>query len=195
ARGSLRIYNHDGALAATIQLPVRASALRSRGTRLVAMPSDFAAHPSPALVDLQHARLVTNLDGHAGFVFSARWIDDRLLTTAGDGVLRMWDGSDGRLLQTFRVYAGYLADATMSADGRLLIAGGADGVMRFWDIATGRLLWQLQAHDAALVGIQLDGNDIVTRGFSGDLARWHIPSTEHVIATCGAQSSCASPSP
>ena len=36
----------------------------------------------------------------------------------------------------------------------------------------------------------IDGADIVTRGFSGDIARWSLPEPEPVIATCDHGSRC-----
>jgi WD40 repeat protein len=73
-----------------------------------------------------------------------------------------------------------LADATLSPDGLLIMAGGGDGVLRFWDPTSGRLLWALQAHKSHLIGIHVEGGDIVTRGFAGELSRWtrcRTPST------------------
>jgi hypothetical protein len=73
----------------------------------------------------------------------------------------------------------------------LVIAGGADGLLWFWDAATGRLLWTLQAHKSQLIGVHVEGRDIVTRGFRGDLSRWTLPNAEQVIAACDGQERCA----
>lgn len=40
---------------------------------------------------------------HEGFITCVRWVsNDRLLSAAGDGTLRLWDARVGRLLDTFR---------------------------------------------------------------------------------------------
>ena len=40
-------------------------------------------------------------------------------------------------------------------------------------------------------GIRVDGDDIVTRGFSGDISRWKLPKPEQVIEACGDRDRCA----
>jgi hypothetical protein len=71
------------------------------------------------------------------------------------------------------------------------MAGGVDGLLRFWDAASGRLLWALQAHKSQLIGVHVEGRDIVTRGFGGELSRWTLPRSEQVIEACGDHERCA----
>jgi len=114
----------------------------------------------------------------------------QILTTGGDGTARLWDGSTGQLRQSYQGGSRFLADATLTPDG-LVVAGGADGLVRFWDAASGRLLWALQAHKSRLIGIHIEGGDIVTRGFSGELSRWTLPKADQVIAACDGRERCA----
>jgi hypothetical protein len=37
-----------------------------------------------------------------------------------------------------------------------------------------------------VIGIHFEGDDRVTRGFGGDVARWTLPKPEQVIAACDA---------
>ena len=120
--------------------------------------------------------MIAQLAGHVGQVLSARWVaGDRILTAGGDGTARLWDGATGQLRQVYRGSSRFLADATL-APGGFVMAGGADGLLRFWDPASGQLLWTLQVDKSPLVAIHVDGDDIVTRGFSGELSRWTLPS-------------------
>jgi WD40 repeat protein len=84
-----------------------------------------------------------------------------------------------------------LADATLSPDGALVTAGDADGLLRFWDAASARPLWTLRAHRSLLVGIRIEGDTLVTRGFAGDVARWSLPTPAAVIEACGPASDVA----
>ncbi len=102
------------------------------------------------------------------------------MTAGADGAARLWDGSTGQLLQTYRGSSRSLADATLTADGSMVVAGDSDGLLRFWDV-TGPPLWKLQVHKSHVVGIHLEGDDIVTRGVGGDVSRWTIPRAEWVI--------------
>jgi WD40 repeat protein/serine/threonine protein kinase len=185
ARSRLRAYDPNrGAVLADLAVPTRVRLLRPSpdGLTLITIPSFTGKAAPPLLWDLARYRLVTPLEGHVGFVYSARFVSGgREVVTAGaDGAARRWDGHTGRLRQTYRGGSRFLADATLTADGSMVVAGDADGVLRFWD-ATGHPLWKLQAHKSHVVGIHLEGDDIVTRGFGGDVSRWTLPRSEWVI--------------
>jgi WD40 repeat protein/tRNA A-37 threonylcarbamoyl transferase component Bud32 len=210
ARRRLRVFEPGGDTLADFELPVRAMSLRAEGARLVAIPIYTGNAAPPLLVDLEHYRVLAQLEGHVGWVYSARWVaGDQILTAGGDATVRLWDGATGRLRQIYRGGSRLLADATLmpeipaargqsssspgspSTTGGLVIAGDGDGVLRFWDATTGRPLWLLQAHKSLLVGLHIEGDDIVTRGFTGELSRWTLPSSEQVIRACGGREHCA----
>jgi serine/threonine protein kinase/WD40 repeat protein len=181
ARGRLRVYHANGEIAADLAIPMRVVALRAEGDRLVTIPSYPSTGASPLLVDVERYRIVAPLEGHVGRVFSARWVaGHQLLTAGGDGTVRRWDGSTGALRQVYRGGSRFLVDAAVTVDG-FVMAGGADGLLRFWDQASGRPLWTLPAHKSMLIGIHMEGDDIVTRGFAGEVSRWRLPQPERVV--------------
>ncbi|HEU4733071.1 MAG TPA: hypothetical protein VFT22_34495 [Kofleriaceae bacterium] len=110
-------------------------------------------------------------------MFSARFIrgDREILTAGGDGVARRWDGATGRLIQRYAGSPRFLIDAALAPDGAIVVTGGGDGMLRFWDAATGAQLWALPAHRSAVAGIHFEGDELVTRGFTGEIARWRLP--------------------
>jgi WD40 repeat protein len=192
AQRRLRVYDAVGAILADLQIPTRAMSLRIDGTRLVTVPIYTGNAAPPVLLDLARYRVIAQLDGHVGRVFSARWVaGDRIVTAGGDGMARLWDGSTGRLEQVYEGSPRFLADATLSADGQLIMGGDADGMLRFWDLTSGRLLWTLQAHKSHLIGLHAEGRSIVTRGFAGEVSRWKLPESDQVIEACGGQERCA----
>jgi len=164
--------------------------LRREAGRLVALPSYISAAAPPLLIDLDHGRVIAQLEGHIGLVWSARWVSGaRILTAGADGTARMWDGTSGQLLRVYRGGSRFLADVALS-DGTL-IAGDADGLLRFWDEASGARLWTLPAHKSAVVGVHIDGEDIVTRGFAGEISRWRLPNYQQVFDACSRHAHCA----
>jgi WD40 repeat protein/serine/threonine protein kinase len=190
AQQRLRVYASGGAVLADLEIPVRVMSLQIDGTRLVAVPIYIDNAAPPLLLDVERYRVVARLEGHVGRVASARWVAGHQILTAGsDGTARLWDGSKGQLRQIYQGGAGFLADATLTPDG-LVMAGGADGLLRFWDAASGRLLWALHAHTSRLLGVHVEGRDIVTRGFGGELSRWTLPGAEQVIEACGDHERC-----
>jgi WD40 repeat protein len=187
----LRVYDPGGAVLADLELPGRVMSLRIDGTRLVTIPIYPGTATPPVLVDLEHYRVIAELVGHIGRVFSARWVaGGRIITAGSDGTARLWEGSTGRLRQTYRGSSRFLADATLAHDG-LVMAGGADGLLRFWDASTGRPLWTMLAHRSPVVGIRVERDTIVTRGFSGDISRWVLPRPVQVIEACDEHQTCA----
>lgn len=126
---------------------------------------------------------VYELNDHVGQVFSARFVDGsrEILTTGDDGAARLWDSGTGRLLSSYRSTSRFLADAAIAFDGSMIVAGGSDGAPWFWDRATTRPLWKLQAHSSHRVGVHLESDPLVTRGFGGEVARWTFPNPGRVI--------------
>ena len=104
-----------------------------------------------------------------------------ILTAGDDGVARLWDSGTGRLLNSYRSTSRFLADAAITSDGSMIVAGGSDGALWFWDRATTRPLWRLQAHGSRVVGVHLEGDELVTRGFGGEVVRWTFPNPGQVI--------------
>ncbi len=159
--------------------------------RVVALPSYSGNAAPPLLIDLERYRVIGQLEGHVGRVFSARWVSGRRIITAGaDATARLWDGTMGRLLQTYHGGSRFLADATLTSDGRV-VAGDADGLVRFWDAASGVKLWTLQAHKLAVIGVHLEDGDVVTRGFTGEISRWRLPKPDEVLDACAGHPPCA----
>ncbi|TMQ05538.1 MAG: hypothetical protein E6J90_48725 [Deltaproteobacteria bacterium] len=183
AERHLRVYAADGVALADLVLPVRIMSLERGAARLVALPTFAGEVGPPLLIDLDARRIVSRLEGHVGRVFAARWVPgERVLTAGADGTARLWDGATGRLLQTYRGGPRVLGDAVLLSG--MVIGGDADGLLRFWDAETGARLWTLPAHKSAVLGVHLEGTDIVTRGFTGEISRWQLPQSEAVIDAC-----------
>jgi hypothetical protein len=63
----------------------------------------------------------------------------------------------------------------------MVVGAGGDGLVRFWDAANERALWTMRAHEPHVVGVHYEGDDLVTRGFAGDISRWRLPKPAEVI--------------
>lgn len=195
ARRRLRLYDVVGATVGEFETRGRVATLRMSpdSRRLVTVSSFTGKVVAPELWDVEGYRAVAPLSSTGqGQVYSARFLGgDQVITACGDGAIRLWDARTGQLRQTYGGASRFLVDATFSADRTMLIGGGGDGQLRFWEVSSGRLLWKMQAHPSHLVGVHVEGDNIVTRGFSGDIARWSLPKPEQVIEACDHNARCA----
>jgi WD40 repeat protein/serine/threonine protein kinase len=196
AQRRLRVYDRGGAVLTDLETSARVRTLRMSldSRRLITVSSFTGKVAPPELWDLEHYRPIAPLAPLVGQgqVYSARFVaGGQVVTACGDGAVRLWDGATGQLRQTYHGGSRFLADVTLSPDGSLAVAGGADGVLRFWDAVSGRPLWTMPAHRSHLVGVRIEGDDIVTRGFSGDISRWKLPKSEQVIEACDGRDRCA----
>jgi WD40 repeat protein/serine/threonine protein kinase len=177
-RGRLRIHDplHNTVIT-ELDSPIRIRWLRlsADGLRLITIPP-FGTPVAPVIWDVKHYRIVASLEGHVGAVLSARFVagDRGILTAGGDGAPRLFDGTTGRLKKTYLGYDQYLLDAVLDPDGVTVVAASGDGALRFWDAASGRMLWTMRAHRQSIAGVHFEGNELVTRGSTGEVARWNV---------------------
>jgi WD40 repeat protein len=107
-----------------------------------------------------------------GGVISVAWSPEgsRLLTTATDGVARVWDARTGEALLKL---AGHEADLILSAawspDGTRILTFGQDGSAKVWDASTGEALLTFSEHNPYSASWSPDGSLIVTTDVFGDL--------------------------
>jgi len=191
----LRVYDpRRRAVLADLETPTRVMALRPSqdGLQLITLPVYSGDLGPPVLWDVERYRAIASLEGHVGRVFTARFVPGahEIVTAGGDGTVRRWDRATGQLRQTYRGSSVFLADATLTPDGSLVIAGGSDGIVWFWDAFTGRPVWTLQAHKSHVIGTQVDGDDIVTHGFAGEISRWTLPRLAGLIGACDDGADC-----
>jgi WD40 repeat protein len=195
ARRRLRVHDPSGVMLADLETQDRVAMLRmsSDGHHLVTVPDFTEKVSGPELWDMEHYRRSGLLTSPGqGQVYSARFVSmEEVITGCGDGAIRLWDARTGELRQTYRGGSRFLVDATLSADGTMLVGGGGDGKLRFWERSSGRPLWTMPAHQSHLIGVHTEGDSIVTRGFSGDIARWTLPASMQVIQACDRNARCA----
>jgi WD40 repeat protein len=97
--------------------------------------------------------------------------DGKLVTGAGDGVIRLWDPATAKEVRRLRGHEGAVLSLALSADGRTLASGGQDRTVRVWDLASGKELRRHQEHrlEVAALAISPDGKRLVSAdGSRGD---------------------------
>jgi WD40 repeat protein len=79
-----------------------------------------------------------NIEGYDKEVTAVRFLGAtaNLVTSSGDNKVRLV-GVDGKEVRVFPEVADFMESAAVSADGKLVVAGGQDSVLRVWNAADG----------------------------------------------------------
>jgi len=83
--------------------------------------------------------------------------DTRHLATVGrDGVLRIFDFKEERLVVGFKSYFGGLSCVSWSPDGKYLLTGGEDDLVSIWDFEGRRIVARCEGHQSWVTGLSFD---------------------------------------
>src|SRR5262249_42735752 len=96
-----------------------------------------------------------------------------LYSAHADGTVRSWDVETGpkRTNPTRDVW---VAHATRSPDGRLVVTAGHDGRIDIWDAATGQPLRGWVAHKSPAWLLTVTGDDLITAAGSAEIESWDL---------------------
>jgi WD40 repeat protein len=88
--------------------------------------------------DFTNGERKKNIEGYDKEVTAVRFAGatGNLLTSSGDNKVRLV-ALDGREVRIFPDVADFMQSAAVSADGKVIVAGGQDGILRVWNAADG----------------------------------------------------------
>lgn len=92
-----------------------------------------------------------------------------------DKSVRLWDGTTGKFLFTFRGHVGAVYRVVWSADARLLLSASRDSTCKVWEIRTRKLKSDLPGHsdEVYTVDWSTDGKRAVSAGKDKIVKIWH----------------------
>lgn len=77
----------------------------------------------------------------------------RLVSSADDETIRLWDTATGALQETLETYLDWIDSVTFSPDGRYIASGSDDSTVRLWDAATGALQRTFEGHSKSVQSV------------------------------------------
>ena len=108
--------------------------------------------------------------------------DGRFLTAStGEGTVRVWDASTGKVAHEFKALPGGVAQAALSHDGKLLAAAGpADDAIHIWDLEKSKELHAFSGHRSGPLSVVFsrDGKSAFTTNREGVYAILSRPAAE-----------------
>lgn len=117
-------------------------------------------------------------------VYDAVWSPDdtQLITTSGDGALRLWDGLVGRQLRELPAYESVPVHLLWQADGNQLILVLENGVILMADAEGRRITAHSAAHTAVSGAVAFSPNDsrLATGHSDGSIRIWEEGTQEPV---------------
>ncbi|KAF6266674.1 hypothetical protein COO60DRAFT_8922 [Scenedesmus sp. NREL 46B-D3] len=106
-------------------------------------------------------------------------LDQYVVTTGQDGLLRQWDVATGSLQRTLAPEAGAGEPIKLCIDpgGVVLICCHVDGCLRLYHLASGQLLWRAWGHSEMVAAAMLssDLTKLVSVGGDGCVIVWKLP--------------------
>lgn len=122
------------------------------------------------------------LQGHHGNVNAVAFSKDgaRLVSVAGQpgvsGEIRIWDPSNGNLVQSITGHRDAIYSVDISPDGNLIATGSYDQEIHLWRLADGVKLQTLHGHNGAVYDLAFRPDGKVLASASGDrtLKLWDV---------------------
>jgi WD40 repeat protein len=104
--------------------------------------------------------------------------DGKLAATCGmDHLIKVWDTSDGRLVQQLAGGANVMWHAEFSADSTLLVGNGHDGHAFVWDLTSGAVICDVDHGEPVWTAhFSPDASRFVTVGITGSVKVWDTPT-------------------
>lgn len=140
--------------------------------------------------DLQSPTPAVELTGLLGRVNALAFVPAKPILLAGDGdaatdgMVRQWRVPDGTLVASWPAHGDSVLAMEASADGKLLVTGGADKLVKVWDRETGTPLATLEGHTTQVtaLAINADATRLASGGADKDVKVWDLKTKEKVGA-------------
>jgi F-box and WD-40 domain protein 1/11 len=123
-----------------------------------------------------------DLTGHRGPVNAVQLRGNYLVSASGDGVARLWDLTQMKLIKEFSPKERGLAAVEFSEDMRYVLAGGNDNITYKFDTQTGAEVMQFTGHSQLVRSLWLDSanNRVVSGSYDLDLRVYDFVTGEEL---------------
>ncbi len=129
---------------------------------------------------------IATLEEHKNEVYSIAFSPDGSTLASGslDGLVKLWDVSTRRDIDTFDAHTGWVASLAFSPNGMMLASGSDDQTVKLWEVSTRRNLATFEEHWGRVVSVVFspDGSTLASGSLDGLVKLWEV-STRRNLAT------------
>ncbi|KAI6246206.1 Ribosome assembly protein 4 [Erysiphe necator] len=141
--------------------------------RLVSASDDFTMY----LWDIAKGnKPITRMVGHQKQVNHVTFSPDGLLIASSgfDNHTKLWNGRDGKFINTLRGHVAPVYQCAFSPDSRLLVTGSKDTTLKVWDMRTHKLSADLPGHQDEVYAVDWspDGKKVGSGGKDKAVRIW-----------------------
>ncbi|MFH1194966.1 MAG: TIR domain-containing protein [bacterium] len=144
------------------------------------------------LINREKLESVVQLGNSAG-VYAVAFHKDGNFTAAagGDGILRIYDINDGKLIRTLEGHQSSVNSVAFSPNGDFIISGSDDKSVKLWDAKSGKLIRTLEGHQSSVnsVAFSPNGDFIISGSSDKSVKLWDAKSGKLIRTLEGHQSS------
>ncbi|XP_021736318.1 DENN domain and WD repeat-containing protein SCD1-like isoform X2 [Chenopodium quinoa] len=133
------------------------------------------------------------LKGHEAQISSVRMLSgDRVLSSAHDGTVKMWDARNGSCIATVARCPGSVLCMEYNDATGILAAAGRDNTVHIWDIRAGKQVHKLSGHLKWIRSIRMVGDSVITGSDDWTARIWSISrgSCDAILASHGGPVLC-----
>jgi len=117
--------------------------------------------------------LSSELIGHSGYISCCKFISsggDQIITSSGDGTVRLWDVSCATKVQSFDEHsADVMCVSVHPSHPSLFLSGSCDSTVKLWDIRrAGRCSISFEGHDGDVNSVSFMQNGMAFASWSDD---------------------------
>ncbi|XP_066056961.1 F-box and WD repeat domain containing protein 10B [Chamaea fasciata] len=121
--------------------------------------------------DIHSSACVRTFSGHYATVTGLHSHQERLVSGAADGMVKVWSLKSGKCLRTLMHSSPVWA---VSMDGTHVVSGGHRGLVKVWSAQTGALVKTLERHQGPVLCLSFDQWHLLTGSTDGYALGWSM---------------------